>query len=332
MRLKTDQVFLISDIAHDFTDLDLSRFDLEISERETVAGIVQGIEACGYSCTHLDDPTLLYNASVAYPNCVVLSIWSGENNRNRRAIVPSICEAHRINYIGVDPYAAMISGDKELSKSICSEFGINSPEGILIRNAEQWDRVALLNFPVVVKPLMEGGSIGITQDSKVSNLKNARQQILALLQHHEPPILCEEFIGGREISFCIVGSGSVTHIEAIEVRFEDDERYFEDQLFSMYDKRSTERQRKHQFINVTDEITADLMGRVRSIYTALGKVDYMRVDGKLTEEFWCLELSTDPAISTNSLLAHSYYSVGKTYRDMISDILSTRLSNEGGET
>jgi len=331
MATRTEQILLVSDVASDFNELSLNRFDLEVSEQDTVAGIINGIEMCGYVCTHLQDPRELSELSNANPKCVVFSIWSGQKNRNRRAIVPSICEAHDIKYIGADPYAAMITGDKELSKSVCSEFGIQSPAGILIRSVDQSARAALLEFPIVVKPLMEGGSIGITQESKVSDLESAQRQISALLQHHEPPILCEEFKGGREISFCIIGSKMITHIEAMEVRLKGEEGYFEESLFSMHDKRSEDRREKHHFVNVTDEMPADLIERVRSTYLALGKVDYMRIDGKFTDEFWCLELSTDPSISTVSLFANSYYSIGKSYRDMISDILSTRLSNDGGD-
>lgn len=325
MRTKSTRIFLVSDIARDFKELGLGRFDLEVSERETVDGIMQGIEACGYRCTHLDDPSLLHDAITFCSDSGVLSIWSGENNRNRRAIVPSICEAHGISYIGADPYAAMISSDKELSKSVCSEFGIKSPQGIRVRTKGHFDRIGLLTFPIVVKPLMEGGSIGITQESKVADIESARRQISALLKHHEPPILCEEFVGGREISFCIVGSDGAKHIEAMEVRFDGEANYFEDRLFSMQDKRSRDRQKKHVFVNVTNEMPQELINRISTLYVALGKIDYMRIDGKQTDEFWCLELSTDPGISPVSLFAHSYYSIGKTYRDMISDILSTRL-------
>lgn len=325
-------VIFVSDIAGDFEDLDLNRFDLEVSEPETIAGIIDGIRSTGHTCVHLEDPSQLHETFAANPNCVVLSVWSGANNRNRRGLVPSVCETYSVNYIGADPYAAIISSDKELSKSYCSEFGLKSPKGILIRHENQWDRVKFLEFPVVVKPLMEGGSIGITQDSKVTDSEGARRQISALFQYYKPPILCEEFAEGREVSFCIVGAKEITHIQAIEVLFEGEDGYFENNLFSMHDKRLADRKKKIKFENVTNEIPTELFKKIRSLYLSLGKIDYMRIDGKFGSEFSCIELSTDPAISPTSLFAHSYYSVGKNYRDMISDILSTRLSNDGGET
>ncbi|MEL6573944.1 MAG: hypothetical protein AAFQ64_20035 [Pseudomonadota bacterium] len=332
MRTPSGPVLLVSDVAKEFEDLDISRLDLEVSERETIRGIMSGIGDAGYTCKHIQDPKELPSAAEGCPNSVVLSIWSGTDNRNRRAIVPSICEAHQINYIGADPYAAMISGDKELSKTVCADFGISAPRGLLIHGEDQLDRAALLDFPIVVKPLMEGGSIGITQQSKANDFDQACDQLRRLMKHHKPPILCEEFVGGREVSFCLIGSSSVRHIEAVEVRFDGEDDYFEEHLFSMQDKRSRERQRKQRFVNVTSEIPASLIAQVRSLFLALGKVDYMRIDGKLTDRFWCLELSTDPSISKVSLFAHSYYSIGKSYREMISDILSTRPSNAGGGT
>ena len=332
MRTQTGPILLVSDVTEGFEKLDLSRVDLEVSERKTILGIVNGIDEAGYVCKHIQDPTQLPYIAKRYPNCVVLSIWSGTENRNRRAIVPSICEAHGISYIGADPYVAMISGDKELSKTVCADFGISAPKGLLIHNEEQLDRAALLEFPVVVKPLMEGGSIGITQESKANDLDQAYDQMAKLMRHHKPPILCEEFVGGREISFCVTGSFSISHMEAMEVRFDGEDDYFDRYLFSMHDKRSKERQKKQRFVNVTNEMPASLIAQVRALFLALGKVDYMRVDGKFTDEFWCLELSTDPSISTVSLFAHSYFSIGKTYLDMISDILSTRPSNDGGGT
>jgi len=332
MRTHSGTVLLISDVAEDFEDLDISRLDLEVSERGTIQGVANGIEDAGYTCKHVQDPKDLPSAAQGHPDCVVLSIWSGTDNRNRRAIVPSICEAHEIKYIGADPYAAMISGDKELSKTVCADFGISAPRGLLIHGDDQFDRAALLEYPIVVKPLMEGGSIGITQESKAHDFDQARGQLRRLMKHHKPPILCEEFVGGREISFCLIGSSSVRHIEAMEVRFDGEDGYFQEHLFSMQDKRLKDRQEKQRFVNVTNEIPESLMAQVRSLFLALGKVDYMRIDGKLTDRFWCLELSTDPSISTVSLFAHSYYSIGKSYLEMISDILSTRPSNAGGGT
>ncbi len=325
MQSRANPVLLVSDVAGSFDELDLSRTDLEMTDQETIDGIRHGIEACGYDCRHVDDPKSLPGIFSDNPDCLVLSIWSGQGNRNRRAIVPSICEAHNIRYVGADPYAAMISSDKNLSKTVCAEFGLNSPSGVLVRSSDQADLINGLDFPVVAKPLLEGGSIGVTQGSKAPDLATAKTRIDELFKYYQPPILCEQFIGGREISFCMVGAGKIAHIEAMEIKIDGEPDYFNDRVFSMHDKRSKCRQEKHRFVNVTDEMPDTLIHKIRRVYQALGKVDYMRIDGKYDGEFYCLELSTDPGIGINSLFAHSYYSIGRTYRDMIAGILATRM-------
>ena len=332
MNIKKAGITLVSDVAQDFLELDISRADLEISEQKTIQGIIQGIENCGVSCVHVEDPSKIIQKQTNNPKNVVLSIWSGVRNRNRRALVPSICETFKIRYIGADPYAAIITGDKDLSKNVCSEFNMAAPKGLLVRNENQIERVKCLNFPLVIKPLMEGGSIGIDQSSKVTEYENAKNQIKKLLKYFDQPIICEEFIPGREVSFCITGSDSIVHCEAVEVIMDNDPNYFNHNVFSMEDKRLSDRQEKQNFVNVSDQIPKKTFDCAKNIFSSLGKVDYMRIDGKFHDDFYCLELSTDPSISTVSLFAHSYYSIGKRYEDMICDILSTQLPNVGGDT
>jgi hypothetical protein len=74
MRTKIGPILLISDVAEEFENLDLSRFDLEVSEQETILGIANGIEDAGYTCIHIQDPTELSAISKKHPDCVVLSI------------------------------------------------------------------------------------------------------------------------------------------------------------------------------------------------------------------------------------------------------------------
>ncbi|SHF82532.1 hypothetical protein [Vibrio gazogenes] len=320
----------VSDVAESFEQLDLSRKDLEVSEQKTISSIIEGLQSLRFNVIHIQNPVELENIR-ENKQTIILSIWSGINNRNRRALVPSICELHDLTYIGADPYAAMVCSDKELSKNICAEFAIKAPKGLLIRREDNIPLLRHLDYPLVVKPLMEGGSIGITQSNKVSSYQEAQNKVETLLLHYQPPILAEEFISGREISYCIVGSGDIVHCEAIEITIEGEPDYFNDHLFSMEDKRHTDRQKKHKFINVTQEMPTHITQKVQRLYKALGKIDYMRIDGKMTDDFYCIELSADPGISPESLFAHSYYTIGKDYSQMLNDIISSRLSKLGAD-
>lgn len=326
-------VLLVSDVSVGFEELAIDRHDLEISEQRTIDEIGAGIRACGLEVLHVTEPRDIPAHALKYRECTVLSIWAGVQSRNRRSIVPAICEGYGIRYVGADAYAAAISADKALSKAICEEFGIRTPPFLLLRDATMLPALHALEYPVVLKPLFEGGSIGITQANKADSVEEARDVAVALLRSFSQPILCEQFVPGREVSFCLAGSGRANHIEAIEVEIDGEVGYFDQYLFSMEDKRLRHRQAKHRFLNVTSEIEVGTFSKIEALYAALGKVDYMRIDGKLDQgDFSCIELSTDPGIGRASLFAHSYYTIEASYEQMILGILSTQLAKTGGES
>lgn len=325
-------VLLVSDIAENFDEVSLARHDLEVSEQETIDDIATGVKRCGFAVVHITEPRDIPAHALKFRDCVVLSVWSGIGSRNRRSLVPAICEAHGIAYVGADPYAALLTADKALSKSVCAEFGVRTAEATLLRERSSIPRLRMTGFPVVLKPLFEGGSIGITQANMADTYEEAALCANELFDHFDQPILCEKFLPGREVSLCIVGNPFAEHFQAIEVKIEGQPGYFDNHLFSMEDKRLADRKARHVFANVTSEIDAETLARTKALYAALGKVDYMRIDGKLhSGVFSCIELSTDPGIGRVSLFANSYYTLGLAYTDMIREILSAQFSKVGGD-
>ena len=139
-------ILFISDVADKFEDLDISRFDLEVTEKRVINEILDGIKNAGFNAVHLESPNQIVDEYNKYPNALVLSVWSGLNNRNRRALVPSICELHSIPYVGADAYAALLCSDKELSKTMCYEFKMQTPKGLLLRSKEQENNLFQRNF------------------------------------------------------------------------------------------------------------------------------------------------------------------------------------------
>ncbi len=59
--------------------------------------------------------------------------------------------------------------------------------------------VSHMRFPLIVKPDYNGGSMGITEKSKVDNLEDLKKQIAETLENY-PSVIAEEFIAGREFT------------------------------------------------------------------------------------------------------------------------------------
>ena len=93
---------------------------------------------------------------------VISTIWSGQNSRNRRMLLPAICEAYDIKYVGADAYVQALCADKSLAKKYCEAYDIKSAKEIIVKTEDDISKLIFLHFPVIIKPNFEGGSIGIS--------------------------------------------------------------------------------------------------------------------------------------------------------------------------
>ena len=106
----------------------------------------------------------------------------------------------------------MMAMDKEISKKLFIKNKILTPKFQKIRtNLNKKEVIKLLKkkikFPVVIKPINEGSSLGVY----ICNEKNIVKNLNKLKAYDE--ILVEEFIPGREIQVAILGKKKLGAIE-----------------------------------------------------------------------------------------------------------------------
>ena len=65
-----------------------------------------------------------------------------------------------------------------------------------------------LEYPLIVKPANSDNSIGITNDSVVTNKRELRKQIQYVVKDLHSPALVEDYIDGDEYDVSILGNGS----------------------------------------------------------------------------------------------------------------------------
>jgi len=199
--------------------------------------------------------------------------------------------------------------------------GLMTPRAEVIRRLDDCSRLDTLRLPFVVKPLLEGSSIGISQANLVHDYKAARELARSILAEYAQPVLAEEFQQGREVS-CnfILGPGGMewafTEIEMIE-----DRNYFDTNLFDAAKK--VHAHGRHRVNTVDELLDAADFARIVALLKALGKLDYGRVDGKWHEgRFVFLEMSPDAWISPDGAFARGFINKGWRYCDVIGAILA----------
>ena len=127
--------------------------------------------------------------------------------------VQSILESYKVKYTHSGVLSSALAMDKIASKKIFKENKILTPRFIRFNYQQNMHRglkniiKKKLKFPVVIKPINEGSSVGVY----ISSEKNFIKKLSKLKKYQE--VMIEEYIPGREIQVAILGKKKLGAIE-----------------------------------------------------------------------------------------------------------------------
>jgi D-alanine-D-alanine ligase len=211
--------------------------------------------------------------------------------------------------------ASSVGMDKITTKIVWLAHGVPTPKYAVIDGDTDLDKVvADLGLPLIVKPPLEGSTIGITKVTRAEDLKAA----VDLAHQFDKLVLAEQFITGREFSVPLLGSGAsaralpVIEIVAPEGNYDYQNKYFTDDT-------------KYHCPAPLDAATTDAIQRhVEKAYRALGCEGWSRIDVLLRESDnapFLLEVNTSPGMTTHSLVPMAARAEGTSYEDLCVEIL-----------
>jgi len=225
-----------------------------------------------------------------------------------------------IPYTGSGVMASSVGMDKITTKKIWLMESVPTPRYVTITADTDLDAVvADLGLPLIVKPPLEGSSIGITKVTQADQLKEA----VALVTSMDEAVLAEEFVTGREFTVAVLGQGAaaralpIVEIVAPEGKYDYQNKYFTDD--TVY----------HCPAPLAQELTVEIQRHAVNAYRALGCEGWGRVDVLVRESDmrpFLLEVNTSPGMTTHSLVPMAARAVGIGYEDLCVEILrSARL-------
>ena len=210
--------------------------------------------------------------------------------------VPSIdvihaLEALRLPYTGPTPL--LYDPPKPLMKYVAHTVGIATPMhavvdvGAIVREAADDtplidDRLQRatghLRFPLFVKPVKAGDSLGVDEHAVVADAAALRSQALHLADEY-PELLVEEYIDGREFTVLVIGDvagkGRGTALSPIEYVFPTGFRY------KSYALKTSELHPEAN-IRVQDEaLVTRLRDTAERIFAGFAGVGYARMDFRM---------------------------------------------------
>jgi D-alanine-D-alanine ligase len=124
-------------------------------------------------------------------------------------VIQAVLETMDIAYTGSGVLAAALSMDKLKTKLCWQASQIPTPAWLMLKSRQDIDKAASqLGFPLMVKPLREGSSIGMNKVNTVQQLSNAWQQA-AEFDHM---VMAEQWVAGNEYTVGIIGDQALPMI------------------------------------------------------------------------------------------------------------------------
>ena len=176
-------------------------------------GPVVRLEATG------DFPERLARANVD----LLFNMAEGGQGPNRESHVPAIAEFLGIPYTASDPLTLALALHKGRAKEIFQSRGIPTAPFVMVTSPTDAERLrTALHFPLFLKPVWEGSSMGITGDNRVDAADEAVERARDILATYRQPVLAETYLPGDEFTVAVLGNGAETHaLPLIRYRFDN---------------------------------------------------------------------------------------------------------------
>ena len=219
-----------------------------------------------------------------------------------------------IPYTGCGVMTSALTMDKMRTKMLWKAFGLPVAEMEIVTvenraNLTPESVVKKLGLPLMVKPSLEGSSVGLTKVKAIEELESAVDFALKF----DRTVLIEEWLAGDEFTVPVLDNEVLPSIKIVpEGEFYDyDAKYISDntQYFCP--------------AGLSDEREQELRHLVKKAYDVVGCRGWSRIDVMADAEgkFRLVEVNTNPGMTSHSLFPKSAATVGYSFEQLVEKIL-----------
>ena len=279
--------------------------------------VAEELSKNGYKIKIVEPNYKLINVIKFFKPEVIFNALHGQFGED--GYIQTILETTGIPYTHSGVIPSAIAMDKDLSKKIFLQNGINTPKYITYSfNLQNTILLKIiekkLKFPVVIKPINEGSSVNVFICTK----KNILKKINSLKNYNK--IILEEFIPGREIQAAIIGTKKLGAIELKPKR----------KFYDYEAKYNSKAKTKHIIpVDLKKKDYNRLMNLAFKAHQLIGCKGVTRSDFKFyKKKFYLLEINTQPGMTSLSLVPEIAAYKGISFINLIELILKDAKSKK----
>nr|WP_218947129.1 D-alanine--D-alanine ligase [Acinetobacter sp. YH12141] len=243
---------------------------------------------------------------------VVLHGRGGEDGQIQGAL-----EWLNIPYTGTGVQGSAIGMDKVKTKQVWQGSELpTAPYRIVTKNSNAQEIVSALDLPLIIKPVHEGSSIGMSKVEKVEDFADA----IAKATEHDAVVMAEKWITGREFTIVILNGQALPVIRLQPP---------EDVAFYDYEAKYQRNDVEYGIpCGLSESEEKELQALALRAFQAVGASGWGRIDAMQDEQgkFWLLEVNTVPGMTSHSLVPKAAAAVGYSFDALCVAILEQTLN------
>ena len=279
--------------------------------------VSNALQVKGYKVKAIDlDENIVSNIKNFSPDAVFIALHGrlGEDGA-----IQGLLEVLRIPYTGSGILASALGINKAAFKKTLQAEGIITPLFFTVRRGDEANidkELKRIGLPLVVKPINEGSTLGMTIVKEDIGFKPALKEAFK----YDELVLVEKFIKGKEITISILGNDNPVALPTIEIVFERE----------VYDYKAkyTPGLSSHIIPARIDEAVNN-RAKIEALktYKTIGCRGFGRVDLIIdkTGTPYILEINTIPGLTPLSLFPDAAKSAGIEFPDLIEKIVMLAL-------
>ncbi len=237
--------------------------------------------------------------------------------------IQGLIEITGIEMIGCKTLSSALCMDKYRAHQLVKEKGIKVAKSEVFNKktskAELIQAAYLLGYPLFVKPVHSGSSIGIGYVKSESSLFEAIEKAF----EHDSEIMLEQKIKGFEVGCSILQGKELIVGEVDEIEIQTD-------FFDYEEKYNTQTAKNYLPARISSELKEKVKETAIEIYKILNCEDFARVDLFITTDNQIVfnEINTIPGFTSTSRFPSMLKAVGYSFEDVISILLDKESKHE----
>lgn len=243
---------------------------------------------------------------------IVLHGRGGEDGQIQGAL-----EWLNVPYTGTGVQGSAIGMDKVKTKQVWQGSELpTAPYRIVTKDSDANDIVNALGLPLIIKPVHEGSSIGMSKVEKIEDFAEA----ITKATEHDAVVMAEKWITGREYTIVVLNGQALPVI-----------RLEPPQDVAFYDYEAKYQRNDVQYgipCGLSEAEEQQLKALSLRAFQAVGASGWGRIDAMQDEQgnFWLLEVNTVPGMTSHSLVPKAAAAVGYSFDELCVAILEQTLT------